>query len=111
MNLIDEIKSRINIVDLAVQLGLEPTKNDFIYSVFKTEKNRSMKLYRKTNTFFDYSTGTQGDVINLYAAEKKISNEEAIKILAGELGIYSNYKIARLQDCKIDESKKKEDQK
>ena len=34
MNLIDEIKNRINIVDLAIQLGLEPTKNDFIYSVF-----------------------------------------------------------------------------
>ena len=87
MNVIEEIKNRINIVDLAVQLGLEPTANDFIFSVFKPEKNRSMKLYKKTNTFYDFSSGTPGDVINLYAAIKKIENEEAIKILAEELGI------------------------
>ncbi|MBL1121407.1 MAG: hypothetical protein D8M26_00795 [Ignavibacteriae bacterium] len=92
MNLIDEIKSRVNIADLAVQLGLQPTKNDFIYSVFKTEKNRSMKLYRKTNSFYDYATGNYGDVINLYAILKKIENEEAIKILAEDLGLKNHYK-------------------
>ncbi|HCY76488.1 MAG TPA: hypothetical protein DHV28_11255 [Ignavibacteriales bacterium] len=92
MNLIDEIKSRINIVDLAVQLGLKPTKNDFIYSVFKSEKNRSMKLYRKTNSFYDYSTGNHGDVINLYATVKKINNESAIKVLAEDMGLINHYK-------------------
>src|SRR5690606_24474840 len=91
MNVIEEIKSRINIIDLAVQLGLEPTSNDFIFSVFKAEKNRSMKLYKKTNTFYDFSTGTPGDVINLFAAIKKINNEEAIKRLAEELRIVTNY--------------------
>jgi DNA primase len=44
MDLIEEIKSRINIVDMATQLGLNPTKNGFIYSIFNQEKNPSMKL-------------------------------------------------------------------
>ena len=46
MNIIEEIKSRINIVDIATELGLQPTRKDFIYSVYKEEKNRSLKLYR-----------------------------------------------------------------
>lgn len=92
MSAIEEIKRRINIVDLAVQLGLEPTANDFIYSVYKQEKNRSLKLYRSNNSFYDFSTGKYGDVINLYAAVKNTDNEQAIKMLLKENGIASGYK-------------------
>src|SRR3989304_212985 len=87
MSLIEEIKNRINIVDMAVEFGLKPTKNDQIYSIYKIEKNRSLKLYRKTNSFYCYATGRGGDVINFYADYKKISNREAIMLLAKELGL------------------------
>lgn len=89
MNLIEEIKNRTKIVDLAIEFGLLPTKNDFIFSIYKKEKNRSLKLYRRTNSFFDYSTGQGGDVIKFYADYKKIVNKEAIKSLAKEYDLYN----------------------
>ena len=67
MSLIEEIKNRINVVDLAIELGLQPTKKDFIYSIYKDEKNRSLKLYTETNSFYCFATGRGGDVINFYA--------------------------------------------
>lgn len=91
MNLIEEIKNRINIVDLAIQLGLNPTRNDQIFSIYKSEKNRSLKLYRKTNSFYCYATGNGGDVINFFADYKKIENREAIMQLAKEIGLDNGY--------------------
>ena len=90
MNLIEEIKSRINIVAVARDFGLQPTHNNFIYSIYKEEKNRSLKLYEKTNSFYCYSAGRGGDVINFYADYKKIENSEAIKLLRDELGLQNN---------------------
>jgi DNA primase/DNA-binding transcriptional ArsR family regulator len=109
MNIIEEIKKRINIVDLANDFGLQPTKKDFIYSIYKEEKNRSLKLFPETNSFYDFSTGKGGDVINFYADFKKIDNKEAIVLLSEELGIdsvFNNFKIERLKDCNIDNQKK-----
>ena len=87
MDLIEEIKKRINIVELANEFGLQPTKKDFIFSIYKKEKNRSLKLYPETNSFYCFATGRGGDVINFYADYKRIGNREAIVILAKELGI------------------------
>jgi len=60
MNLIEEIKKRINIVDLATEFGLQPTKKDFIFSIYKEERNRSLKLYPETNSFYCFATGRGG---------------------------------------------------
>lgn len=87
MSLIEEIKNRINIVDLAIQLGLQPTHKNFIYSIYKKEKNRSLKLYPETNSFYCFATGRGGDVINFFADYKKIENSEAIMQLVKELGL------------------------
>ncbi len=76
MNLIDDIKSRINIVQLAVEFGLNPTKNNFIFSIYKNESNRSLKLYPETNSFYCFSTGSWGDVIDFYADYKRIRNKD-----------------------------------
>jgi len=59
MNLIEEIKNRINIVELAFDLGLQPTKQGFIYSIYKNENNRSLMLYAKTNSYYCFSTGQE----------------------------------------------------
>ncbi len=72
MNLIDDIKNRINIVQLAVEFGLNPTKNNFIFSIYKNESNRSLKLYPETNSFYCFSSGNWGDVIDFYADYKRI---------------------------------------
>lgn len=87
MNLIEEIKRRINIVDLATEWGLQPTPNNFIFSIYKAEKNRSLKLYPETNSYYCFATGKGGDVIRFYADYYKINNGDAIKRLANELQI------------------------
>ena len=87
MNLIEEIKSRINIVDLAIELGLQPTRKDFIFSIYRKEKNRSLKLYRKTNTFKCYATDHWGDVIDFYKDYYGIDVKQAVKELAEKLGL------------------------
>ncbi len=69
---------------------MQPTHNNFIYSIYKEEKNRSLKLYEKTNSFYCYSSGRGGDVINFYADFKKIENAEAINLLRDELGLQNN---------------------
>ncbi len=113
MNLIEEIKNRINIVELAVQFGLQPTKNDQIFSIYKQEKNRSLKLYRNTNSFYCFATGRGGDVINFFADYKKTDNSEAIMLLAKELGLDNdydkqNYSINKNRDNKIQNTIAKE---
>jgi len=87
MSLIEEIKNRINIVDLANELGLQPTRQDFIYSIYRKEKNRSLKLYRETNTFKCYATDHWGDVIDFYKDYYGIDVKQAVKELAEKVGL------------------------
>jgi DNA primase len=87
MNLIDEIKSRINIIDLASEYGLQPVRNNFIFSIYKIESNCSLKLYPETNSFYCFATGHGGDVINFYADYWKIDIRTAVKELAAKAGL------------------------
>lgn len=87
MNLIEEIKRRVNIVDLASELGLQPTRKNFILSIYKKERNRSLMLYPETNSFFCFATGKGGDVIAFYKDFYRIDIKEAVKELAQKLGI------------------------
>jgi len=111
MNVIEEIKKRLNIVDLVSDFGLSPTKNNFIYSIYKEEKNRSLKLYPDTNSFYCFATGMGGDVINFYADFKKIDNKEAIVILCRTLGLDNgNGKTNANYESKHKKSERKIDQ-
>ncbi len=98
MSLIDEIKSRINIVDLAIEFGLRPTRKDFIYSIYREEKNRSLKFYRETNTFKCYATDHWGDVIDFYKDYYGIDVKQAVKEMAERLGL--DYGRCRRDDGK-----------
>lgn len=85
--MIEEIKNRIRIIDLANSYGMKPDKNGFIKSIYKEEKTPSLKIYEKTNTFYDFSTQRGGDVINFYADLKRISVKDAINELSQASGI------------------------
>lgn len=87
MNIIEEIKNRISLMDLVNQLGIKVYGNNFIYSIYKDESNPSLKLNPEKNYFYCFSTGNYGDVIQFYADYYKISKGEAIKDLAERLGI------------------------
>ena len=56
MNKIAEIKSRTDIVELAMALGLQPNSRDVIFSIYKEENNPSLQLYRETNSFYCFAT-------------------------------------------------------
>ena len=81
--MIDEIKNRIKIKHLVSELGIEIYKNNFIYSIYKTERTPSLKIYPETNSFYCFATGKGGDVINFYADYKRIELKEAVKELGG----------------------------
>lgn len=94
--MIEEIKDRVKIIDVAQDAGLNPDKNGFIKSIYKDEKTPSLKIYENTNTFFDFSTQRSGDVINFYADLKGISIKDAIKELSGaERGHYAKKNISK----------------
>lgn len=85
--MIEEIKNRVKIIDIAKSFGMKPDKNGFIKSIYKEEKTPSLKIYEKTNTFYDFSTQRGGDVINFYADLKRISVKDAINELSQASGI------------------------
>jgi len=85
--MIEEIKKRLKIKQLTREMGIKTYRNDFIKSIYKDEKNPSLKLYPKTNSFYDFSTGRGGDVLTFYADYRNIDIKQAIKELAESEGI------------------------
>ncbi len=86
MNMIEEIKNKIYIKDLVQEEGILTYSSDFIKSIYKDEKNPSLKLYPQTNSFYDFSTGRGGDVLTFYADLKKLNLKQAVKELALKAG-------------------------
>ncbi len=94
--LIDEIKNRINIIELAKSEGLELKKqSNRSYKAtccFHKEKKASLNFYTETNTFKCFACQAHGDAINFYAKRHNLSNKEAIKELARRLGLQDSLK-------------------
>jgi len=86
MDLIEEIKNKIGIVQLAEAEGLKLKKqSDRIYKAcccFHKEIVASLTLYADTNTFKCYGCQARGDAINFYAKRHDLTNAAAIKTLA-----------------------------
>jgi len=91
MSIVDEIKSRITIYDMAVSEGLTLKKSGggryTALCCFHEEKKPSLNFYTDTNRFncfacTDENGKSDGDVINFYARIRGLSNSEAIKQLA-----------------------------
>ena len=93
---IDDIKSRLNIIELAKSEGLQLKKqSNRIYKTtccFHNERKASLTFYADKNTFNCFACQTHGDVINFYAKRHGIDNKEAIKQLAGKLGLQTSFK-------------------
>ena len=102
MLIIDEIKERINIIELAKSEGLLLKKqSNRIYKTtccFHNETKASLTFYtddpanKKKNSFFCFACQANGDAINFYAKRHNLSIKEAVRELAGQLGLASNYK-------------------
>ena len=95
--LIEEIKNKINIIELAKSEGLLLKKqSNRIYKTkccFHNETKASLTFYtddlsnKKKNSFFCYACQAHGDAINFYAKRHNLSNREAIKQLASHHGL------------------------
>ena len=104
--LVDEIKNRVNIMELAQQLGCEISNSGFINSIYKNEKNPSLKIYENTNSYYCFATGTGGDVIKFYADYYNIDMKQAINELADRFRITNNANNKFSSSKKIREKKK-----
>jgi DNA primase len=92
--LTDNIKDRLNIIELAKREGLQLKKqSNRVYKTtccFHNEKNASLTFYTDTNTFNCFACQAHGDAINFYAKRHNLTNKEAIKQLAGQLGLQTH---------------------
>jgi len=106
--IIDDIKNRINIIELAKSEGLQLKKqSNRVYKTvccFHNEKKASLTFYTDTNTFKCYGCGEWGDAINFYAKrhnldyKTKQGRKETIKQLAGQLGLSTSLKGLKRAD-------------
>lgn len=100
--LTENIKSRLNIIELAKSEGLQLKKqSNRLYKTtccFHNEKKASLTFYADTNTFNCFACQAHGDAINFYAKRHDLTNREAIKQLAGQLGLQTSFKGLRRAD-------------
>ena len=113
--LIDDIKNRIDIIELAKSEGLELKKqSNRIYKAkccFHNETKASLTFYtddpanKKPNSFFCYGCQEHGDAINFYAKRHNLSNSEAIKQLAGQLALKGRKRQKTSQNSRFERFK------
>jgi len=87
--MVNEIKRRVSILDIAREAGYIPDKNNFIKSIYKEETKPSLKLYPQTNSYNCFSAGKGGDVIRFYQDLKNIDFKTALNHLSERIGIDS----------------------
>ena len=104
--IVDEIKTRVNIIGLAKQLGCEVTNTGYMKSIYRDEKNPSLKFYNDTNSYYCFATGYGGDVITFYADYYSIDVKEAIKELADKYSISSRVEKGISKSKPIQEKRK-----
>lgn len=100
--LTDNIKDRLNIIELAKSEGLQLKKqSNRLYKTtccFHNEKKASLTFYADTNTFNCFACQAHGDAINFYAKRHDLTNREAIKQLAGQLGLQTSFRGLKRAD-------------
>lgn len=78
------IKAQVGIESVAQHLLGQPVHGMYR---FPGEKTASIKIYEKTQSFYDYGRNRGGDVIALWAHVRKCSNWEALHGIASLYGI------------------------
>ena len=81
MSAIDEIKDKVNILELARDLGFE-VKNMKALCCFHSEQEPSLTFYPESNSFYCFGCGIGGSVIHFYMYFKKCDYWTAARELA-----------------------------
>lgn len=69
------VNESLSMADVARHFGYTPNRSGFIKSPFKEERTASCKLYPRS--FYDFSSGTGGDIIRFASAVLGLNNWEA----------------------------------
>ncbi|WP_342431096.1 CHC2 zinc finger domain-containing protein [Neobacillus sp. FSL H8-0543] len=107
-NICKEIKNHLSIaeaLDRYTDANLSKAKiykKQFnICCPWHADKNPSLTIYTESNTWHCWAGCGGGDVINLVAKSKNVSNDEAIKLLIKDLGINTTSFVQNSQEYKI----------
>ena len=71
----DKIRESLTMRQVAENFGYAVNRSGFIHSPFSTDKTASCKLYKAS--FYDFSTGTGGDLIKFTALVLGCDNWQA----------------------------------
>jgi hypothetical protein len=89
MSKIENIKSKVDIIQLATFFGFEFNSLDknrlrAKENLLRTENTSSLDFFQDTQKFYDFGSGLSGDCIDLVSKLKNISNFEAIEWLKND---------------------------
>lgn len=87
MNIFDEVKRNITIVQVVYKYGFKPNRNGFIRCPFHAEHTASFKLYTDTNSYYCFGCGEHGDSIKFVQLLYNLSPIESAKKLNSDFGL------------------------
>lgn len=76
------------------RLGFEPSRSGFIKCPGHDETNPSLKIYPNSDSFYCFSCGTGGTVIDFYMLYASCDFKTAVESLAGMYGISKELTLA-----------------
>ncbi|WP_313524704.1 CHC2 zinc finger domain-containing protein [Anaerotignum sp.] len=82
MSIFEQIKSSLNLIDVARYYSIEVNRSGFTSCLFHNERTPSLKLY--DDHFHCYGCGKSGDVIALVAQRLNVSQFESAKIIMND---------------------------
>lgn len=82
MSIFEQIKSSVNLIDVAKYYGIEVNRSGFTSCLFHNERTPSMKLY--PDHFHCFGCGKSGDVIALAAQRFRISQFDSAKLIMND---------------------------
>ena len=88
MDIFNEVKSRLDIVTVALDYGIKLDRNNKALSPFSNEKTPSFQVYPSTQSFYDYSAGTGGTVLDLVMKLTGLSLIETTKQLNEQYNLH-----------------------
>ena len=91
-NIINEIRSKINIVDLVSEYVPLTKKGQYYWGIcpFHNDKNPSMSVDEKRQTYTCWSCHNSGNIFNFYEQIENVSFREALNVFADRVGVKLN---------------------
>ena len=88
MNIFNEVKSRLDIVTVALDYGIKLDRNNKALSPFSNEKTPSFQVYPSTQSFYCYSSNQGGTVLDLVMKLTGLSLIETVKQLNEQYNLH-----------------------